>query len=166
MSQVSSTPKLSGMKYRVVNQLGTGAGSTILLISDKTQGGKRYALKVVRKQDEDDEEAASLADTLDALANKWPNDEKFQAADMAKLANTTGEWAATEERELAMTVQVDSIYAVPTEIDDKSAAARSLAAIVHTDAEDNLTRADQIAHRLNDGFGGHLLIDHIGRDAA
>jgi eukaryotic-like serine/threonine-protein kinase len=55
MSQGSSTPKLSGMKYRVVNQLGTGAGSTILLISDKTQGGKRYALKVVRKQDEDDE---------------------------------------------------------------------------------------------------------------
>ena len=54
-------------------------------------------------------------------------------------------------RELAMTVQVDSIYAVPTEIDDKSAAARSLAAIVHTDAEDNLSRADQIAHRLNDG---------------
>jgi serine/threonine-protein kinase len=43
------------MKYRVVNTLGTGAGSTILLISDKTGGGKRYALKVVRKQDEDDE---------------------------------------------------------------------------------------------------------------
>jgi serine/threonine-protein kinase len=39
----------------VVNQLGTGAGSTILLISDKTSGGKRYALKVVRKQDPDDE---------------------------------------------------------------------------------------------------------------
>jgi eukaryotic-like serine/threonine-protein kinase len=55
MSTVSSTPKLSGMKYRVVNTLGTGAGSTILLISDKTAGGKRYALKVVRKQDEDDE---------------------------------------------------------------------------------------------------------------
>jgi serine/threonine-protein kinase len=43
------------MRYRVVNTLGTGAGSTILLISDKTAGGKRYALKVVRKQDEDDE---------------------------------------------------------------------------------------------------------------
>jgi eukaryotic-like serine/threonine-protein kinase len=55
MAQVSSTPKFAGMKYRVVNQLGTGAGSTILLISDKTKGGKRYALKVVRKQDEDDE---------------------------------------------------------------------------------------------------------------
>ena len=55
MTRVSSTPAFSGMKYRVVNQLGTGAGSTILLISDKTSGGKRYALKVVRKQDADDE---------------------------------------------------------------------------------------------------------------
>src|SRR5262249_21007006 len=55
MSNVSSSPKLSGMKYRIVNTLGTGAGSTILLISDKTAGGKRYALKVVRRQDEDDD---------------------------------------------------------------------------------------------------------------
>ncbi len=55
MTRGSSTPSFSGMKYRVVNQLGTGAGSTILLISDKTAGGKRYALKVVRKQDADDE---------------------------------------------------------------------------------------------------------------
>ena len=55
MTNVSNTPKLAGMKYRVVNQLGTGAGSTILLISDKTAGGKRYALKVVRKQDPEDE---------------------------------------------------------------------------------------------------------------
>jgi len=43
------------MKYRVVNTLGTGAGSTILLISDKTAGGKKYALKVVRKQEPEDE---------------------------------------------------------------------------------------------------------------
>jgi len=55
MTNAASTPKLSGMKYRVVNQLGTGAGSTILLISDKTAGGKRYALKVVRKQEPEDE---------------------------------------------------------------------------------------------------------------
>src|SRR3954469_4966135 len=51
----SSTPKLSAMKYRVVSELGTGAGSTILQISDKTAGGKRYALKVVRRQDADDD---------------------------------------------------------------------------------------------------------------
>jgi serine/threonine-protein kinase len=55
MSKVSSTPKLSAMKYRIVNPLGTGAGSTILLISDKTAGGKRYALKVVKRQDADDD---------------------------------------------------------------------------------------------------------------
>jgi cell division protein FtsI (penicillin-binding protein 3) len=54
-------------------------------------------------------------------------------------------------RELAMTVQVDSIYADPSELEDPQAAARALAAIVHTDSEDKYTRADQIAHRLGDG---------------
>jgi eukaryotic-like serine/threonine-protein kinase len=55
MAIVSSTPKLSGMKYRVVSPLGTGAGSAILLISDKTAGGKRYALKVVKRQGPEDD---------------------------------------------------------------------------------------------------------------
>jgi cell division protein FtsI (penicillin-binding protein 3) len=55
-------------------------------------------------------------------------------------------------RELAMTVLADSIYADPTEIADKPAAARALAALVHTDTEDALTTPDQIAARLN---GGH-----------
>jgi serine/threonine protein kinase len=55
MANVSSSPKFAGMKYRVVNKLGEGAGSTILLISDKTAGGKKYALKVVRKQEPEDE---------------------------------------------------------------------------------------------------------------
>ena len=55
MANVSSTPKLSAMKYRVVNELGEGAGSKIFLISDKTAGGKRYALKIVRKHEPEDE---------------------------------------------------------------------------------------------------------------
>jgi len=54
-------------------------------------------------------------------------------------------------RELAMTVLADSIYADPTEIADKPAAARTLAALVHTDPEDALTTEDQIAARLNAG---------------
>src|SRR5580658_1967272 len=54
-------------------------------------------------------------------------------------------------RELAMTVQVDSIYAVPIEIQDKNAAARALAAIVHTDSEDKQTSEEQIAARLATG---------------
>jgi len=53
--------------------------------------------------------------------------------------------------ELAMTVQVDSIYAVPTEIDDKPALARALAAIVHADPDDSFTGEQQIADRLANG---------------
>src|ERR1039457_2653190 len=47
-------------------------------------------------------------------------------------------------RQLAMTVQSDSIYAVPTEIDDKKAAARALAAVVHVDPEDAQSGESQI----------------------
>ena len=63
MASVSSTPKFAGMKYRVINTLGNGAGSTILLISDKTSGGKRYALKVVKMQEPEDEVYVQQAKT-------------------------------------------------------------------------------------------------------
>jgi cell division protein FtsI (penicillin-binding protein 3) len=54
-------------------------------------------------------------------------------------------------RELAMTAQVDSIYAVPTEIDDGPATAHALAALVHTDSEDADTTEGKIAARLDKG---------------
>ncbi len=41
--------------------------------------------------------------------------------------------------ELAMTVLADSIYAVPSEIEDKQAAARLLSSVTHVDAEDDRT---------------------------
>src|SRR5580698_4509314 len=56
--------------------------------------------------------------------------------------------------ELAMTVQADSFYAVPSEIDYKlrsawvDSTAHALAAVVHTDADDALTSEAQIAERL------------------
>ncbi|HEY1159408.1 MAG TPA: penicillin-binding protein [Terracidiphilus sp.] len=53
--------------------------------------------------------------------------------------------------ELAMTVQADSIYAVPTEIDDKQTAAHALAVLVHTDPEDALTTEEQVSERLTNG---------------
>jgi cell division protein FtsI (penicillin-binding protein 3) len=53
--------------------------------------------------------------------------------------------------ELAMTVQADSIYAVPSEIDDKPKMAHALAALVHTDPADVLTTESQIADRLANG---------------
>ncbi len=54
-------------------------------------------------------------------------------------------------RELAMTVQVDSIYADPSEIDDKKAAARILSAIAHVNPEDKRTTESAIAERLENG---------------
>jgi cell division protein FtsI (penicillin-binding protein 3) len=53
--------------------------------------------------------------------------------------------------ELAMTVQVDSWYADPSEIGDKDEAARRLASIVHSDSEDGQTSEEQILNRLKTG---------------
>jgi cell division protein FtsI (penicillin-binding protein 3) len=50
---------------------------------------------------------------------------------------------------LAMTVLVDSIYAVPSEIKDKPALAAELAKIVHTDPLDRYTTQKRILRRLN-----------------
>jgi cell division protein FtsI (penicillin-binding protein 3) len=52
-------------------------------------------------------------------------------------------------RELAMTVLVDSVYAVPSEMSDKQEAAAALAKIVHVDPTDSFTSEQQIATRLN-----------------
>jgi hypothetical protein len=53
-------------------------------------------------QEEDDEEAASLADALAVLDVKWPNGAIFQAADVAKLINSTGESSSGADRECGM----------------------------------------------------------------
>ncbi|MGP8250699.1 MAG: penicillin-binding transpeptidase domain-containing protein [Terracidiphilus sp.] len=53
--------------------------------------------------------------------------------------------------ELAMTVLVDSIYAVPTEIDSKQAAAHILSPATHIDPEDDRTTEKAIAERLAAG---------------
>lgn len=50
---------------------------------------------------------------------------------------------------LAMTVLVDSIYAVPSEIANKEATAAALAKIVHTDPDDRYTTENRILARLN-----------------
>ena len=65
-----SEPKLSAMEYRVVGPLGTGAGSTILQIADRSRGGKRFALKVVKRQDADDDIYISQALTEFDAAQK------------------------------------------------------------------------------------------------
>ncbi|MGB6191379.1 MAG: penicillin-binding protein, partial [Terracidiphilus sp.] len=69
-------------------------------------------------------------------------------------------------RELAMTVQVDSIYAVPTEIEDKAAVARSLAKIVHVNPEDTRTAEPEIEKRLDDGHGFAWVARRVKPEAA
>ena len=69
-------------------------------------------------------------------------------------------------RELAMTVLADSIYADPTEISDKAAAAHALAAIVHTDPADQQTTEDQIAARLNAGHNFAWIARRVSPKAA
>ncbi|WP_235905423.1 serine/threonine-protein kinase [Tautonia marina] len=54
MPTSTASPQLSKMNYEVVRTLGTGAGSTILLIRDSATS-RRYALKVVRRQGPDDD---------------------------------------------------------------------------------------------------------------
>jgi cell division protein FtsI (penicillin-binding protein 3) len=53
--------------------------------------------------------------------------------------------------ELAMTVLVDSVYADPSQIADKAAAARLLSSLTHTDPEDTRTTEKAIGERLADG---------------
>ncbi len=50
--------------------------------------------------------------------------------------------------ELAMTVSVDSVFAVPTEIADKDATAAALAKVVHLDPTESFTTGKQIAARM------------------
>jgi cell division protein FtsI (penicillin-binding protein 3) len=53
-------------------------------------------------------------------------------------------------RELAVTVQVDSVFAVPSELgDNRSSAAEILAEIVHADPQDNSTSKQQMLARFN-----------------
>ncbi|HZD45081.1 MAG TPA: penicillin-binding protein 2, partial [Acidobacteriaceae bacterium] len=51
--------------------------------------------------------------------------------------------------ELAMTVLVDSVYGVPTEIQDKDRTAAALAGVVHADPTDGFTTAHQIDARFH-----------------
>jgi cell division protein FtsI (penicillin-binding protein 3) len=57
-------------------------------------------------------------------------------------------------RELAVTVQVDSVYAVPSELgDNRASTAEILSQIVHADPKDNFTSRQQMLARFNASRG-------------
>jgi cell division protein FtsI (penicillin-binding protein 3) len=68
--------------------------------------------------------------------------------------------------ELAMTVLVDSIYADPSQIDDKPAAARLLSSLTHVDPADNRTDEQAIAQRLADGHNFAWIARRVTPDVA
>jgi serine/threonine-protein kinase len=70
MSNASDEPNLKNMEYRVVTQLGQGAGSVVFQIADRTRGGKKFALKVVKRQDSDDDIYIDQAKTEWEVAQK------------------------------------------------------------------------------------------------
>jgi hypothetical protein len=57
--------------------------------------------KLFLAQEDEDDASSDLADALVILANKWPSDEPFRAADVAKEINMTGDWATEDARERA-----------------------------------------------------------------
>ena len=70
MSNVTTEPNFKDMQFRVAKQLGEGAGSVVFLIKDKTRGGKDFALKVVKRQDADDDVFIEQAKTEFEVAQK------------------------------------------------------------------------------------------------
>jgi cell division protein FtsI (penicillin-binding protein 3) len=68
--------------------------------------------------------------------------------------------------ELAMTVLVDSIYADPSEMDDKQAAARILSSIAHVDPEDTRTTEKEMLDRLNAGHNFAWVARRVSSDVA
>ena len=70
-------------------------------------------------------------------------------------------------RELAVTVQVDSVYAVPSELgDNRASAAEILAEIVHSDPKDNFTSQQQMLARFNASKGFAWVARRVDADTA
>jgi len=70
-------------------------------------------------------------------------------------------------RELAMTVHVDSIYAVPSELgDNRVADAALLAKVVHTDPQDRYTTDPQILARFTDAHNFAWVARRVSADTA
>ena len=70
-------------------------------------------------------------------------------------------------KELAVTVQVDSVYAVPSELDaNREQAAEILSKIVHTDPTDNFTSEHQMMARFNASHGFAWVARRVSADTA
>jgi cell division protein FtsI (penicillin-binding protein 3) len=84
----------------------------------------------------------------------WVNIAARQQTGTFEVAPRRGVLYDRNLKELAMTIQVDSIYAVPSELgDNRESASQMLASIVHTDPSDNFTSQHQMLARFNASHG-------------
>jgi hypothetical protein len=73
---------------------------------DKSQPAKPFAFKdLFLRQEEDDEESASLTDALAALAAQWPDAQTFTAGELAKVVNDQSEYRKSDEVERSATLR-------------------------------------------------------------
>jgi cell division protein FtsI (penicillin-binding protein 3) len=83
--------------------------------------------------------------------SEWVDKAERQQHSAFELAPQRGVLYDRNLRELAMTVQVDSIFADPTELgDNKASIAEILAKVVHNDPADESTTKQKILARFND----------------
>ncbi|HXB61478.1 MAG TPA: penicillin-binding protein 2, partial [Acidobacteriaceae bacterium] len=101
------------------------------------------------------------AEILSQIVHSAPDDnftseQQMQARfddsrNFAWVARRVDDDTSQRVRELAMTVMVDSVYAVPSEMgDSRDAEAAILSQIVHSDPDDNFTSEQQIQARFDD----------------
>jgi cell division protein FtsI (penicillin-binding protein 3) len=98
---------------------------------------------------------------------EWIDKAKHQQQRTFEVAPQRGVLYDRNLRELAVTVSVDSVFAVPSEMgENRAAAAEMLAKVVHSDPTDNFTSEQQILARFNDSKSFAWVARRIDADTA
>jgi cell division protein FtsI (penicillin-binding protein 3) len=98
---------------------------------------------------------------------EWMDKAKHQQQRTFEVAPQRGVLYDRNLRELAMTVLVDSVYAVPSELGENRAnAAEMLAQVVHTDASDDFTSEPRMLARFNESKNFAWVARRVDADTA
>jgi cell division protein FtsI (penicillin-binding protein 3) len=98
---------------------------------------------------------------------EWIDKAKHQQQRTFEVAPQRGVLYDRNLRELAVTVSVDSVFAVPSEMgENRAAAAEMLAKVVHSEPTDNFTSEQQILARFNDSKSFAWVARRVDADTA
>jgi cell division protein FtsI (penicillin-binding protein 3) len=99
--------------------------------------------------------------------SEWMDKAERQQQRTFEVAPRRGVLYDRNLRELAMTVLVDSIYAVPSELgENRATTAEMLAKVVHTDASEDFTSEQRILARFNDSKNFAWVARRVDADTA